>query len=74
MPLEKRYFRKGAERVEREVDRYVSTVWKSRALRRQSRSIHRLAVPKPEQNEIVVKRYGHYELVDAAGASQIRAI
>jgi len=74
MPLEKRLFRKGTERVEREVDRYVSMVWKSGALRRQSRSIHRLAVPKPEPNEQVIKKHGHYELVDAAGQSQIRAI
>jgi len=64
MASEKKLFRKGPVRVEREVERYETTVWRNRYLRKESRHSHRLAVPKPEQNEIVVKRNGHYELAE----------
>jgi hypothetical protein len=64
MSLEKKFFQKGATRVERIVERYERTIWKNRSLRREFARAHRLAVPRPEPNERIIKKRGHYELMD----------
>jgi hypothetical protein len=63
--MEKRLFQKGDVRVEREVERYERLIWRNRFLKKETRSAHWLAVPRPETDEKVVKRRGHYELVPA---------